>query len=415
MFVVALVVATSAWGSALPSDAATSSVVVTMDVASATTLTPGGCATATPGVTDFGIVQPGTSVTTTIDCTILFGSSNDSSSLHIAQLDGAGDAMRAAPTSAVVGEWRLNGVGAESNGGVPAVPAGTMSWLPTGGPPGLGGAASLNGGQFDVAEVPGFNDPTFTIEAWFRHSAPIGAGAYETIVARRPGGGGPVQFTLRFESGPTINMKVSGNGNTSSAYLYEPTALNYNDGAWHYMVGTVDAANVVRLYLDGALRDQGTLTGPADVLSGPISIGNEWASGGQQFHGDIDEVRFSSVPRTAAEIRSYYLGRVQDFGAAAGTDWAGSAGFFATCLRGASGGAMLNGTTWSTGTCAGANGAGWRAVSPSTGSASAIVARSTAGTTTARADLRFAVSVPPATPPGSYSAPLEVMVIAPAA
>jgi uncharacterized delta-60 repeat protein len=81
-------------------DAASSSVVVTLDVASATYLGAGGCANGTPGVTDFGTLQPGTKFVSG-DCNLVFGSSNDTSSLQVAQGDGIGLAMWQ-PTRGVV-------------------------------------------------------------------------------------------------------------------------------------------------------------------------------------------------------------------------------------------------------------------------------------------------------------------------
>lgn len=84
-------------GATVAASGATSTVVVTMDVPSATTLVTTGCAPGDAGVTDFGTVQPGAVVATSDDCAVTFGSSNDSASLRLAQSDGTGTAM-ARPT-----------------------------------------------------------------------------------------------------------------------------------------------------------------------------------------------------------------------------------------------------------------------------------------------------------------------------
>jgi hypothetical protein len=90
-----LVAVVAVLGVALASSApaATSNLTVTMTVMSNTTIDATGCATSTPGVTSFGTVLPGTGVRTSADCTVRFGSSNDTSTLRIGQLDRFGAAM----------------------------------------------------------------------------------------------------------------------------------------------------------------------------------------------------------------------------------------------------------------------------------------------------------------------------------
>lgn len=80
-------------GTAATASGASSSVVVTMDVPSATTLATTGCQPHTAGVTDFGVVQPGATARSSADCVVSFGSSNDGASLRLAQSDGVGTAM----------------------------------------------------------------------------------------------------------------------------------------------------------------------------------------------------------------------------------------------------------------------------------------------------------------------------------
>ncbi len=77
---------------------------------SATNLSTTGCPSLEPGVTDLGVVLPGASVVTPIDCEVVFGSSNDTSMLRLFQADGGGDAMVAGPTATgVLGYWPMNG------------------------------------------------------------------------------------------------------------------------------------------------------------------------------------------------------------------------------------------------------------------------------------------------------------------
>lgn len=72
---------------------ATQSQTVMFTIPSTVSLDASGCPSATVGVTDFGSVARGSSITTTGDCDISFGSSNDSAMLRVAQTDGIGSAL----------------------------------------------------------------------------------------------------------------------------------------------------------------------------------------------------------------------------------------------------------------------------------------------------------------------------------
>lgn len=81
--------------------ASTATMTVSATVTSATSLAidpvgaaPNGCQTSTPNVTSFGAVMPGVSATTTADCNVKFGSSNNTSMLRLYQADSFGDAMQ---------------------------------------------------------------------------------------------------------------------------------------------------------------------------------------------------------------------------------------------------------------------------------------------------------------------------------
>ncbi|MCW2921491.1 MAG: hypothetical protein JWL76_1365 [Thermoleophilia bacterium] len=72
---------------------AASNMIVNVEIPSATTLITNACLPNTSGVTDFGIVTPGSTVKTSNDCDVTFGSDNDTASLRMTQSDGIGDAM----------------------------------------------------------------------------------------------------------------------------------------------------------------------------------------------------------------------------------------------------------------------------------------------------------------------------------
>lgn len=92
---------------------ASSSTVVTAQVASATYLDASGCATGTADVTDLGTVLPGSGKVTGTEggapCRLVFGSSNDTARLDAFQTDRHGSAMHGFPTGAL--DTSLNSTG----------------------------------------------------------------------------------------------------------------------------------------------------------------------------------------------------------------------------------------------------------------------------------------------------------------
>lgn len=88
----------AAWSAVAP--AASTSTIVSVTVPSATNLTSSACPSGDPGRTDLGTVLPGASAVTTADCTLTWGSSNDTAMLRAYQQDGRG----AAAYSWTVGE-----------------------------------------------------------------------------------------------------------------------------------------------------------------------------------------------------------------------------------------------------------------------------------------------------------------------
>ncbi|MCW2929011.1 MAG: hypothetical protein JWM86_2979 [Thermoleophilia bacterium] len=200
-----LIVAMAAGASLLiasGSTAATSNLVVTLNVASATNVTTAGCATGTPGVTTFGAVQPGTPATTPADCVVGWGSSNDSSMLRMAQTDQEGWAMLPMPaTGTTVGWWSNNGGWSDRSAGANAMTATSGVPAPTAGPPAYGSATSFDGSSgLSAPYEPAYDlSSTFTVDLWLRCS--VAQSSPATVVAKGTNGGGQDNYELAFTSG----------------------------------------------------------------------------------------------------------------------------------------------------------------------------------------------------------------------
>lgn len=145
-----------------PAEGASSNVTVTFNIASMTSISLAGCPA---GARTLGTVLPGVPAVTSTDCTVQFGSSNDTSRLRLLQSDNSNTAMFA---------WTVG----TKDTGFNAAPAGVRQVAPPGG--GFGANPQWHGsGMLDVAvdgDVLKGGDvaDTFTVGRW------SAAGALET-------------------------------------------------------------------------------------------------------------------------------------------------------------------------------------------------------------------------------------------
>jgi hypothetical protein len=174
----------------------------------------------------------------------------------------------------------------------------------------IGGSLDFDGGNDYVYTTNSFNNPqNFTLSAWFKtgsasgkrvagfESTQTGTGSSHWDRHLYVGTDGKVYFGAYSEADDSTDVAVSTN--------------TLNDNNWHYVVGIRDdAADRVRLYVDGNLNDS-TYNRAAENFSGWWRIGSYMTSGwpsGQDgyFPGVIDEVRVSNTVRSADWIKTEY-------------------------------------------------------------------------------------------------------------
>lgn len=385
--------------------AASSSTVVTLDVPSATSIDATSCAPATPG-TDVGIVQPGTGAVTGADCSVTFGSSNDTAHLRAYQRDGGGRAMAPWPSGTVAAWWPLNGTGDDLAASPNPLTMSGGGWAT--GPTGHGQARTQTGGSEGASapDTAAYDLTSFTIDAWFRTTHT--AGGFHWLVTKRASSTN-INYGIWYDStAGSVNVQATTAG--SSNYTDGSPASAYVDGAWHH-VAMVSSGSALSLYLDGEHVNTRAYTGTIDTNTAPVEVGTH--GGVAAWPGDIDEVRIQSGARSAAEIRSYFQQPLPDH-LGGSTDWSvGTSGMFGACLRAVSGSGVVGQWTVDA-TCPASNGTFWNAVPETSGATGSIVARSTtSGLTSARVDMRFGMRVAAAHKPGRYAAPITFEVVAP--
>ncbi|MCB0880259.1 MAG: hypothetical protein KDC46_14900 [Thermoleophilia bacterium] len=119
-----------------------------MTVPSATQLDITACTPDTPGVTSFGNVLPGSSTVTSSDCTVTFGSSNDTSQLRLSQTDGGHvAAMHGLPTGTLDLSFNTTGSTTIAPDGFELAP------YPGGGFVGIGEQNGGSGWEFGASRI----------------------------------------------------------------------------------------------------------------------------------------------------------------------------------------------------------------------------------------------------------------------
>jgi hypothetical protein len=157
-------------------------------------------------------------------------------------------------------------------------------------------ASALNfDGTDDYVELPGINlmNSSFTMETWAKRNST--GGSFNALFGQ--GSGSTDQgLHIGFRNDNTFTLAFYGDDlNTSTTY----TDLN-----WHHWSVTYDAAiNEQKIYLDGTLVAS-RISGADYNGFGNLFLGKT-AWGGDNFNGNMDEVRIWNVARTQCEINTY--------------------------------------------------------------------------------------------------------------
>ena len=132
-----------------------------------------------------------------------------------------------------------------------------------------------------------------TIEAWLKHDNTES----EFIVAKRAASNAYSLYTSATHA-PGFEVFIGG----VRRYVDGSTVLSA--ATWYHVVGTYDGENL-RIYLNGEIDGTTPQTGNIDSTTDPVRIG--WAIADFfGFDGIIDEVRISSIVRSAAWVKATY-------------------------------------------------------------------------------------------------------------
>ncbi|MEM7393300.1 MAG: DUF2341 domain-containing protein, partial [Verrucomicrobiota bacterium] len=154
----------------------------------------------------------------------------------------------------------------------------------------IGEAQDFNGGANELVVA---NEPNFdflgamTISTWFRVEA--FTGNWQALITK---GEGNVWRIHRSNNTQNLAWSAGAGGDLTAP-------VNVDDGNWHHLTVTKSVANGKAVYLDGVQVAGDADTSIIGLNDNPMRIGENSDSGGRNWNGDIDEVRVSSVERSA--------------------------------------------------------------------------------------------------------------------
>jgi hypothetical protein len=113
-----------------------------------------------------------------------------------------------------------------------------------------------------------------------------------------------------------LNWVMSGQSGCSAPTGVVSTNMIFNANTWYHAAGVMNySTNTIQLYINGVLVNSKSLTIPSNMRlqkNIAVTIGNQdvnynpYQGDFSPFKGNIDEVRFWNIPRTASDIQASY-------------------------------------------------------------------------------------------------------------
>ncbi|HHG83488.1 MAG TPA: T9SS type A sorting domain-containing protein [Bacteroidetes bacterium] len=150
-----------------------------------------------------------------------------------------------------------------------------------------------------------------TVEAWIKPRSNW-TNSDGHFIAFNLGSGGN-RFFVGYNA--SLQKVVYFDGNLGNQFQNGPISPR---GTWMHVAVTINASNVVRMYIDGVLRKQVTTNSAWQPGAGDLfSIGQEWdlPNTSQHFDGNIDEVRIWNTSLTGATVLDNYNNSCASIGA----------------------------------------------------------------------------------------------------
>jgi hypothetical protein len=166
-------------------------------------------------------------------------------------------------------------------------------------------AALFNGtdSELRVAETPKLNLTTaFTLEAWVVRQLGV-VGGWEYFIVDSSG-----QFSLSIQDNNSLRCAINGGSGNSTRDVASGADVPVGDGRWHHVACTwdPDKGGTLKVFIDGAVDDCESNTGPIVETAGATTIGAR-TNGGVTDHylGILDNVHVYDRALQPSELCSH--------------------------------------------------------------------------------------------------------------
>jgi hypothetical protein len=191
--------------------------------------------------------------------------------------------------SSFVSVWHLGGT-SDSKGAHALTDSGTSD---VAGIAGRGRDLEVSENDYLSAGTINLSGAQVTIEAWINPESFQGSSPYMNYI-----------MGTEADSGAQIRLINSGGALQFNLYLGawgdQNSSVGFSIGNWHHVAGVYDGANQM-VYVNGVLRGSRARTG--DLISNNTFWLGRYHAGGRNFDGIFDEMRVSTIGRSAAWLK----------------------------------------------------------------------------------------------------------------
>jgi hypothetical protein len=168
---------------------------------------------------------------------------------------------------------------------------------------GTGGAVRAS--RADEANLQFAAADSFTLSTWVKSDAATNPAAIEYILAQ--GATSAAGYALYFNTSGFACVAIDDDTSWGTPDTAACSSTDYYDGTWHHLVGVRNvASDTLSLYVDGVQKASTTDTTTATLDSNGVTyvadMDADDAGSGEEFAGDIDEVKIYRSALTTAQI-----------------------------------------------------------------------------------------------------------------
>lgn len=145
-----------------------------------------------------------------------------------------------------------------------------------------------------------FDTGAFTVEAWVKHDGAIATNEDYILTKADTTNGG---YKIYMDNSGDFCFAVDDDATWTPDASACTSAVDYDDNAWHHVVGVKVATNDIRLYVDGSQVANNT-TSVTGTLSNTNSlyIGVDRDGTSNAWDGQIDEIKIYNYARNSAQV-----------------------------------------------------------------------------------------------------------------